>query len=234
MDTHSSDRTAAQRARARRFVELHRSGCFLLPNAWDAGSARVLESVGFPALATTSAGVAFSYGRPDHDFFAEQPPGGRLAREPMLARVREIVDEVRVPVSADLEEGYGESPDDVADTIALTLSAGAAGGNIEDFTGDRARPLYEQELAADRIRAARAAVDAAGEPFVLVGRTDALLTGASAGRVRRAGQRLSRGRGGLRVRARRRRRGHHRQARRRDRRPAQRRDGAQRQHDAPG
>jgi 2-methylisocitrate lyase-like PEP mutase family enzyme len=179
VDTHSSDRTAAQRAGARRFVELHRSGCFLLPNAWDAGSARVLESVGFPALATTSAGVAFSYGLPDHDFFAEQPPGGRLGREPMLDRVREIVDEVRVPVSADLEEGYGESPGEVAETIALTLSAGAAGGNIEDFTGDSAGPLYDQELAADRIRAARAVVDEAGEPFVLVGRTDALLTGAS-------------------------------------------------------
>jgi 2-methylisocitrate lyase-like PEP mutase family enzyme len=154
------------------FGRLHREGCFLLPNAWDVGSARMLESVGFPAVATTSAGIAFSLGRPDHDF------DGRLDRKAMLGRIQEIIEGVRVPVSADLEDGFGESPDTVAETITLTLQAGAAGGNIEDFTGDRAQPLYERELATDRIRAARAAVDAAGTPFVLVGRTDALLTGA--------------------------------------------------------
>ncbi|QPP10267.1 isocitrate lyase/phosphoenolpyruvate mutase family protein [Streptomyces bathyalis] len=166
----------ARRARARHFVELHQHGCFLLPNAWDVGSARMLESVGFTALATTSGGIAFSYGRPDHDFISEQSTPGRLDRDRMLCRVREIVEEVRVPVSADLEDGYGESPGEVAQTVALTLEAGAAGGNIEDFTGDRTRPLYDRELAVERIRAARAAVDKVGEPFVLVGRTDALLT----------------------------------------------------------
>jgi 2-methylisocitrate lyase-like PEP mutase family enzyme len=165
--------------RRQRFVELHQQGCFLLPNAWDVGSARVLESAGFPAVATTSAGIAFSLGRPDHDFFAEHGPRGRLDRDTMLQRVREIAAEVAVPVSADLEEGFGEAPETVAATITMALAAGAAGGNIEDFTGERARPLHDPALAAERIRAARAAVDAAGEPFVLVGRTDALLVGGS-------------------------------------------------------
>ncbi|MCI3275133.1 isocitrate lyase/PEP mutase family protein [Streptomyces cylindrosporus] len=168
---------SARRERARRFVGLHREGCFLLPNAWDVGSARVLEAAGFPAVATTSAGVAFSLGRPDHAFFAEQAAEDRVDRATMLRRVREIADGIRVPLSADLEDGYGETPKTVAETITMTLAAGAAGGNIEDFTGSRERPLYEPELAADRIRAARAAVDASGEPFVLVGRTDGLLVG---------------------------------------------------------
>ncbi|MFG2970736.1 isocitrate lyase/phosphoenolpyruvate mutase family protein [Streptomyces sp. NPDC048288] len=161
-----------RRELAARFVELHREGCFLLPNAWDAGSARILESAGFPAVATTSAGVAFSLGRPDHDY-----GGDRVDRDTMVGRVGEIVAGVGIPVSADLEDGFGETPETVAETIALTLGAGAAGGNIEDFTGERSRPLYDPELSADRIRAARQVVDAAGEPFVLVGRTDVLLTG---------------------------------------------------------
>ncbi|MEV4131770.1 isocitrate lyase/phosphoenolpyruvate mutase family protein [Dactylosporangium sp. NPDC049742] len=163
--------------RRQQFVDLHREGCFLLPNAWDAGSARVLESAGFPAVATTSAGIAFSLGRPDHDFFADHGPQARLDRTTMLDRVREIVAAVDVPVSADLEEGFGTSPEDVAATISLAVAAGAAGGNIEDFTGSRARPLHDQALAVERIRAARAAVDSSGEPFVLVGRTDALIVG---------------------------------------------------------
>ncbi|MFK0286719.1 isocitrate lyase/phosphoenolpyruvate mutase family protein [Streptomyces sp. NPDC090499] len=178
-----------RRERAARFVELHREGCLLLPNAWDVGSARVLESAGFPAVATTSAGIAFSLGRADHDY-----GGGRVGRATMLDRVREIAAEVRVPVSADLEDGFGEAPGTVAETISMTLASGAAGGNIEDFTGDRSRPLYDPELAADRIRAAREAVDAAGEPFVLVGRTDVLLTGGSLDEaVRRANAYLAAG-----------------------------------------
>ncbi|MGI5176802.1 isocitrate lyase/PEP mutase family protein [Dactylosporangium sp. CA-152071] len=163
--------------RRQRFVDLHREGCFLLPNAWDAGSARVLESAGFPAIATTSAGIAFSLGRPDHDFFADHGPGARLDRTTMLDRVREIVAAVDVPVSADLEEGFGTSPEDVAATISMAVAAGTAGGNIEDFTGSRARPLHDRALAVERIRAARAAVSSSGEPFVLVGRTDALIVG---------------------------------------------------------
>jgi len=175
--TNNSGERRERRERAEKFVQLHKEGCFLLPNAWDVGSARILESAGFPAVATTSAGVAFSLGRPDHDFFGEQAPEGRVDRETMLRRVREIADEVTVPLSADLEDGYGEAPETVATTISMTLAAGAAGGNIEDFTGDRTRPLYDPALAADRIRAARAAVDTGGDPFVLVGRTDVLLVG---------------------------------------------------------
>ena len=181
------------RERAEQFVQLHKQGCFLLPNAWDVGSARILEAAGFPAVATTSAGVAFSLGRPDHDFFADQP-AGRIDRETMLRRIREIADEVRVPLSADLEDGYGEAPETVATTISMALAAGAAGGNIEDFTGDRKAPLYDPALAADRIRAARAAVDAGGEPFVLVGRTDVLLVGGTLDEcVRRANAYLAAG-----------------------------------------
>src|SRR6185312_6564416 len=121
------------------FAELHRHGCFLLPNAWDAGSARMLVAAGFPAIATTSAGVAFSLGHPDHGY------GGR----------------------ADREDGYGESPEAVAETITMTIAVGAAGGGIEDFTGDSSQPLYQRELAIDRIRAAREAVDRSPKTFVL-------------------------------------------------------------------
>jgi len=161
--------------RAQRFVELHRDGCFLLPNAWDVGSARILESAGFPAIATTSAGIAFSLGRPDHDDSGRS----RVDRDTMMRRVREMVDGVAVPVSADLEQGFGDSPEDVADTVSMALTAGIVGGNIEDFTGDRAAPLYDMALAVDRIQAARSAIEASGAPFVLVGRTDELLVGGS-------------------------------------------------------
>jgi 2-methylisocitrate lyase-like PEP mutase family enzyme len=157
------------------FFDLHKQGCFLLPNAWDAGSARMLEAAGFPAIATTSAGIAFSMGYPDHG----PSEGRRAAREPMLQRTKEIIEGVRVPVSADLEDGYGESPETVAETITMAISIGAAGGGIEDFSGGSQAPLYSRELAIDRIRAARAAVDRSGRPFVLVGRTDGLLAGAS-------------------------------------------------------
>lgn len=167
-----------QRMRAQSFVDLHRAGCILVPNAWDAGSARILESVGFAAIATTSAGVAFSFGRPDHDYFAEHGEHGRLDRTTMMRRVAEITAAVGVPVSADLEEGYGADSQAVATTISQAIAVGAAGGNIEDFTGERATPLFDEVHAVDRVRAARAAVAASGEPFVLVGRTDALLVDA--------------------------------------------------------
>ncbi|MGI5244378.1 isocitrate lyase/PEP mutase family protein [Dactylosporangium sp. CA-139066] len=150
---------------AQEFFELHQDGCFLLPNAWDAGSARMLAAAGFPALATTSAGVAFSLARADH------AAAGRVPRDVMIGRVREVVEAVAGPVSADLEDGYGAAPHDVAETISLAVAAGAAGGNIEDFDG---RGLYDRGLAVERVQAARAA---AARPFVLVGRTDALLTG---------------------------------------------------------
>src|SRR5690348_11954592 len=118
----------------------------------------MLEAAGFPAIATTSAGIAFSMGYPDHG-----PSGGRrVAREPMLERTKEIIEGVRVPVSADLEDGYGESPETVAETITMAISIGAAGGGIEDFSGSSHSPLYSRELAIERIGAARAAVDESG------------------------------------------------------------------------
>ncbi|HEU4346421.1 MAG TPA: isocitrate lyase/phosphoenolpyruvate mutase family protein [Actinoplanes sp.] len=165
----------------RRFAEMHNDGCFLLPNAWDAGSARLLEAAGFAALATTSAGIAFSHGRPDHDFFAEHKHGSRLEREVMIRAVGDMVDAVGVPVSADLEDGYGPALESVGETVALAIAAGAAGGNIEDFTGERDNPLYDRRLAVERIMTARTVADTAGEPFVLVGRTDVLLVGGSVG-----------------------------------------------------
>ncbi|QNP71890.1 isocitrate lyase/phosphoenolpyruvate mutase family protein [Streptomyces roseirectus] len=181
---------AEKHRRALEFVESHKKdGCFLLPNAWDVGSARLLESAGFPAIATTSAGIAFSLGRPDHGY-----GGGRLGRAAVLGRVGEMAAGVGVPVSADLEDGYGRAPQVVAETVELALGAGAAGGNIEDFTGDRRAPLYDAALAVDRIRAARGAIDASGRPFALVGRTDVLLTGGTLDEaVRRANAYLGAG-----------------------------------------
>lgn len=165
------ERPSVEQLRA--FVAQHRQpGCFLLANAWDAGSARMLESCGFDALATTSAGIAFSLGRPDHGFTAADD---RVDRDTMLERVAAIAAAVSVPVSADLEDGYGEAPESVADTITVAIAAGAAGGNIEDFSGRREEPLHERELATERIRAAREAIDRSESPFALVARTDCFL-----------------------------------------------------------
>jgi len=165
--------TPVRLAQAQAFHDLHgQPGCFLVPNAWDIGSARILEAAGFPAVATTSAGIAFSLGRPDHGYLGAET---KLDRDTMLDRVRSIAAGISVPLTADLEGGYGESPEDVAETIAMAIAAGAVGGNIEDFTGRDDRPLLEFDLAVDRIRAARAAIDTSGVPFVLVGRTDCLL-----------------------------------------------------------
>jgi 2-methylisocitrate lyase-like PEP mutase family enzyme len=158
---------------SRKFLDMHQQdGCFIVPNAWDIGSAKMLEAAGFPALATTSAGIAFSLGRVDHGY---APQESRVDRDTMLERVRAMAAALRVPLSADLEAGYGASPDDVAETIARAIDGGAAGGNIEDFAGDEHRPLFDLELAVRRLRAAREAIDRSGVPFVLVGRTDSLL-----------------------------------------------------------
>jgi 2-methylisocitrate lyase-like PEP mutase family enzyme len=164
--------TVARLAQAQSFQELHRrEGCFLLPNAWDIGSAKILQAAGFGAIATTSAGVAFSLGRPDYGYHAAEV---KVDRDTMLERVGAIASEISVPLSADLEAGYGAAPEAVAETVGLAIAAGAVGGNIEDYRGERGAPLYEFALAVDRIRAARAAIDRSGVPFVLVGRTDSL------------------------------------------------------------
>ena len=166
---------SSQHDKARRFHDLHtRPGCFLMPNAWDIGSARMLAAAGFAALATTSAGIAFSHGRPDHLFCAAP---ARIERDQMLASVGAIAASLPLPLNADLEAGYGTTPPEVASTIRAAIDCGAAGGNLEDYTGERAAPLFDIHLACERLRAARAAIDASGIPFVLVARTDVFLVG---------------------------------------------------------
>jgi 2-methylisocitrate lyase-like PEP mutase family enzyme len=148
------------------FLDLHRSRGFVIPNVWDAGSARILEQVGFGALATTSAGIAFSHGVPD----------GSLDRDEMLAAVGRIVAAVGCPVSADLESGYGHTPEDVGGTVSRAAALGAMGANIEDAESGR---LFGIDEASDRLAAARAA---APTPFVLNARTDTYLVGADSDR----------------------------------------------------
>ena len=155
------------REKAQAFVERHRGpGIVVLPNAWDPGTAIVLAAAGFPSNATTSAGMAFARGLPD---------GERLSRSRMLELSAEIAEAVDVPVSGDLEAGYGPRPEDVAATVEGAIAAGLAGCNIEDATGDRARPLFELELAVERVRAGAEAARRSGAPFVLNARTDPFL-----------------------------------------------------------
>jgi 2-methylisocitrate lyase-like PEP mutase family enzyme len=139
---------------------------FVMPNAWDAGSARVLAAEGFGAIGTTSAGIAFAAGLPDHQ---------RIDRDGMLARIRPIVDAVHLPVSADLEAGYGAAPEAAAETVARAIALGAVGANIEDYTGLDATPLFDEALAVDRIRAIRERANSLNVPFTLTARTDAFL-----------------------------------------------------------
>jgi len=153
--------------KASAFAERHRGpGIIVLPNAWDPGTAVVLAEAGFPFIATTSAGIAFAQGVPD---------GQHLSRSRMLEIAAQIAAAVEAPVTADLEAGYGPHPEDVAATVTGALAAGVVGCNIEDSTGDRDRPLFELELAAERIRAGAEAVAASGVPFVLNARVDPYL-----------------------------------------------------------
>src|SRR5262245_11323574 len=134
------------------FAELHRQGCFVIPNPWDRGSAILLQQVGFRALATTSAGLAFSSGLPDSV--------AALSRDRVLSHGREPVEATPLPVHADFQNGYADAPEAVSENVALCVQTGVAGLSIEDATGDPAHPLYELPLAVERIRAARAAIDA--------------------------------------------------------------------------
>ena len=151
----------------RAFFELHRSGCFVIPNPWDVGSARYLQSLGFKALATTSSGFAWSQGRPD----------GGITREMALSHLREIVAATDVPVSADFQNGFGREARDVADSVRLAVETGVAGLSIEDSTGDPAKPLYDLDTAVARVRAARDAIDKSGGDVLLVGRAECFLVG---------------------------------------------------------
>lgn len=152
-----------------RFTDLHRSGCFLLPNPWDAGTAVYLEHLGFEAVATTSAGFAFSRGLPDSVSV--------LSRDLMLAHIKEVADATALPVNADFQNGYADEPEDVATSVTLCVATGVAGLSIEDSTGDEGTPLYDFELAVKRIQAARKAIDETGVPVVLTGRCEAWLVG---------------------------------------------------------
>jgi 2-methylisocitrate lyase-like PEP mutase family enzyme len=175
-----------QQDKAATFKALHQEKQgFIMPNAWDAGSAILLAQEGFAAIATTSAGIAFSLGRPDYNFGSASLA---VARDDMFERMREIVEAVSLPVNGDLEAGYGDSPEEVATTIRLAIEAGLAGGNIEDKK-PAGQELYDEALAAERIAAARETIDAMGSSFVLTGRTDAFLIGSARGieaSVRRA------------------------------------------------
>lgn len=152
-----------------KFHALHSSGCFVLPNPWDLGTAIYLERLGFQALATTSAGFAFSRGLPDS--------AAAVPRELMLEHCREVVAATSLPVNADFQNGYADEPEGVAESVALCVATGVAGLSIEDNTENSAAPLYEFDLAVKRIKAARAAIDASGIPVVLTARCEAWLVG---------------------------------------------------------
>jgi len=150
------------------FRALHQSGCFVLPNPWDVGTAIYLEHLGFEALATTSAGFAFSRGKPD----------GGVSLDEMLRHIGEIAAATKLPVNADFLNGFADEPEAVARNTKLCISEGVAGLSIEDNTGNNAA-LYEKNLAVDRIRGARNAIDDSGIPVVLTGRCEAWLVGSA-------------------------------------------------------
>ena len=156
----SADRTAE-------FRRLHESGCFVMPNPWDAGSATALAGLGFRALATTSAGFAWSTGRPD----------GAVDLETMLEHLRLVAAAVDLPVNADFQNGYATTPDEVAAHVGLAVRTGVAGLSVEDFSGDPAEPLFGLELAVERIRAAKAAIDESGTGVLLTARSEGFVWG---------------------------------------------------------
>ncbi|MFN3350183.1 oxaloacetate decarboxylase [Pseudorhodoplanes sp.] len=151
----------------RTFRSLHESGCFVIPNPWDVGSARYLQHLGFKALATTSLGYAYAAGYAD----------GAVPRDQMLAHIAELVESCDVPLNADFEGGYADAPEGVAESVSLCVKTGVAGLSIEDSTGDKADPLYPFDLALARIKAARAAIDKSGEDVMLTARTEGFIRG---------------------------------------------------------
>ena len=165
--------TSAEHSQARRaeaFVRLHeRPGLFAIPNPWDAGSAKMLAALGFEALATTSAGFAYSIGRADGE--------GLIGRDETLANARAIVEATPLPVSADLENGFGDAPEDCAETIMQAAGVGLVGGSIEDATGRAGDPIYAFDLAVARVRAAVRAARSLPFPFVLTARAENLIHG---------------------------------------------------------
>jgi 2-methylisocitrate lyase-like PEP mutase family enzyme len=151
----------------RAFRKLHEAGCFVIPNPWDVGSARYLQGLGFKALATTSAGFAFTKG------FAD----GQFSRDLALAHCAELAEATDVPLNVDYEGGYADDPAGVAESVRLCVETGIAGLSIEDSTGDPAKPLYDFDLALARVKAARAAIDKAGGDVVFTARTEGFVRG---------------------------------------------------------
>ena len=149
------------------FHRLHSSGCFVMPNPWDAGSARALERLGFKALATTSAGLAWTLGRADT----------QVTRDEALDHLRTVAGAVTVPVNADFEGGYAVAPADVAANVKLATETGIAGLSIEDASGEESDPLYDFDLAVERVAAARGAIDESGTGIVLTGRSEGFVCG---------------------------------------------------------
>jgi 2-methylisocitrate lyase-like PEP mutase family enzyme len=169
---------ATQRELARQFLALHGGRkTLVLPNAWDVASARIFEEAGFPAVGTSSAGIAYALGYPD---------GQKISRSEMLAVVHRIVEAVGIPVTADMEAGYGVKPEEVAETAREVLAAGAVGMNLEDFVHDRPDALADLSLQKEKIRAVVEASTRAGVPFVLNARTDIFLAGMGAPETRLA------------------------------------------------
>lgn len=153
--------------RVTKFRRLHESGCFVMPNPWDAGTAMALEAMGFEALATTSAGLAWTLGKAD----------GQVGLDDALAHLRLIADAVTVPVNADFEGAYAHEPQQVEANVRLAVETGIAGISVEDSTGDPASPLYDFDTAVERIQAARRAIDESGSGVVLTGRTEGFVVG---------------------------------------------------------
>jgi 2-methylisocitrate lyase-like PEP mutase family enzyme len=151
----------------RTYRKLHESGCFVMPNPWDVGSARYLQHLGFSALASTSAGYAFSQGLPDN----------AVGRDRMLAHLRELAAATDIPINADFEGGYAHDAEGVGENVRLCIDAGIAGLSIEDSTHDERQPLYDLPAAAARIRAARQAIDKVDSDVVLTGRSEGFLVG---------------------------------------------------------
>lgn len=158
-------RTVAQKRAD--FRALHRQGCFVIPNPWDTGSARYLEGLGFKALATTSSGFAWSHGQAD----------GAMSRELILAHLRELVEATNLPVNADFENGFAADAKGVAESVRLAVDTGVAGLSIEDSTGNAAQPLFAIDVAVERLRAARQAIDASGADVMLIGRAENFFAG---------------------------------------------------------
>jgi 2-methylisocitrate lyase-like PEP mutase family enzyme len=162
-----TERRSSIADKRRVFRQLHEAGCFLIPNPWDLGSARYLESLGFKALATTSSGFAWSRGRRD----------GGLQRDAVLQHLDDMVTATDLPINADFEGGFAANAAGVAESVRLAIETGVAGLSIEDSTGDATRPLHDLTVAVERIRAARRAIDQAGGDTLLVGRAECFLVG---------------------------------------------------------